>query len=45
MGVVRPYRDPTNGHLLWWRADSRAAEMLAEEIEKHEIRQILQVMQ
>jgi len=21
--VVRPYRDPTNGRLLWWRADSR----------------------
>jgi len=44
-GVVRPYRDPNNGRLLWWRADSRVADMIAEEIGKQEIRQILKVIE
>ena len=44
-GVVRPFKDPNNGHLLWWRADSRAAEMIAEEISRHEIKKLLQVIE
>lgn len=44
-GVVRPYRDPNNGRLLWWRADSRAAEMLAEEISKQEMKKLLEAIE
>lgn len=44
-GVVRPYKDPNNGRLLWWRADSRVAEMLAEEISKQEMKRILEAVE
>ena len=44
-GAVRAYRDPTNGHLLWWRADSRVADMVAEELGKQEMKKLLQVME
>ena len=40
-GVVRPYRDPVNGHLLWWRADTRTAELIANELGRQEMKQIL----
>ena len=43
-GVLRPYRDPTNGHLLWWRADSRTAELLSEEIGRQEMKRILNIV-
>ena len=43
-GVVRPYRDPTNGRLLWWCADTKTAEMIANELRKHEIKRLLEVM-
>lgn len=44
-GVLRPYRDPDNGRLLWWRADSKVAEMIAEEISKYEMKRILEVIE
>ena len=44
-GVVRPFKDPNNGRLLWWRADSRAAEMVAEEISKQEMKRILETVE
>ena len=44
-GVVRPYRDPTNGHLLWWRADTKTAELLSGEIGRQEMKKILQAIQ
>ena len=44
-GVVRCYRDPTNGHLLWWRADTKTSELIATEIGRREMKQILQVIE
>ena len=44
-GVIRPYKDPNNGKLLWWRADTKTADMLAEEIGRQEMKQILQVIE
>lgn len=44
-GAVRPYKDPTNGRLLWWRANSRVADMIAEELGKHEMKRILEVLE
>jgi len=41
-GVVRPYKDPVSGHLLWWPTDSRVAEMLKEEFSRYEVKKILQ---
>ena len=44
-GVVRPYRDPSNGRLLWWRADTKVADMIAEELQRAEMRKILEVIE
>ena len=44
-GVVRPYRDPSNGHLLWWPADTKTAELLKEELGKQEMKKVLQVVE
>jgi len=41
-GVVRPYKDPVSGHLLWWRADTKTAELISEELQRSEFRKILQ---
>ena len=43
-GVVRPYRDPSNGRLLWWIADTRAAGMLREELRRAEMKRILEAV-
>ncbi len=43
-GVVRPYKDPMNGKLLWWKADSRVADMLSEEISRQEMKRILETV-
>jgi len=41
-GVVRPYRDPNSGRLLWWRVNTKTAELISEELQKSELRKILQ---
>jgi len=41
--VARPYKNPTNGRLLWTvRESSKAIEIIAEEIRKQETKIILQ---
>lgn len=44
-GVVRPYRDPVNGHLLWWRADTKISEIIAEELGRQEMKRILEAIE
>jgi len=44
-GVVRAFRNPVNGHLLWWRADTKTAELIGEELQKSELRKILQLVE
>lgn len=44
-GVIRPFKDPNNGKLLWWRADTKVSEMLSEEIQRAEMRKLLQVVE
>ena len=34
--VTRPYKNPTNGRLLWVIKESKATELIAEEIRKQE---------
>lgn len=41
-GVVRPYRNPANGHLLWWPAETRTAEMVRSELERSEVKKVLE---
>jgi len=41
-GAVRAYRDPTNGHLLWWVADTRTAEIIRSELERGEVRKLME---
>lgn len=42
-GAVRAYRDPTNGHLLWWRSDKRVAQLIEQELSKHELRKVIEL--
>ena len=39
--VTRPYKNPTNGRLLWVIKESKATELIAEEIRKQETNIIL----
>jgi len=41
---VRLYKDPTNGRLLWWRSDKKVSELLEQELKKHEIREIMDLV-
>jgi len=43
-GVVRPYRNPSNGRLLWVPKESRATELLAEELRKREVEAVAEVL-
>jgi len=44
-GVVRPFKDPSNGHLLWWSAETRTAEILRGELERDEVRKVLELVE
>ena len=44
-GVVRPYRSPINGHLLWWRADTKTAELIEQELSKTEVKKVMEIVE
>ena len=43
-GVVRAYRDPSNGRLLWATKGSEAARLLAAELQRQEAEAVLEVL-
>jgi len=43
-GVVRPYRSPYDGHLLWSIADTKTVELLVETIKKREVEQLMKTI-
>ena len=44
-GVLRPYKDPVSGHLLWWRADSTVADMISKELGRQEMKRVVEALE
>jgi len=41
-GFVRPFKNPVNGHLLWWRpAETRITEIIWSELECGKVKKVL----
>lgn len=42
-GVVKAYKDPSNGHIVWWKADTKARELIEQELVKEEYLKVMRL--
>jgi len=42
-GVVKAYKDPASGHLVWWKADTKARELIEGELVKEEYMKVMRL--